>query len=79
MPGIVTEEADLDEQDRQERRDHQLLPRPQQDEHRPPHRKQPDGEDDPCPVVAGTPTQQPGRAHLPGQLGVVTIPADHRR
>jgi hypothetical protein len=35
MPGVVTEEADLDEHDRQERRDHQLPPRrPEQGEHR---------------------------------------------
>ena len=79
MACVVAEEAELDEHDRQERRDHQLPPRrPEQGEHRPPHRKQRHGEGDPGTVVAGAPIQQPGRTHQPGQLGVVTAPADER-
>jgi hypothetical protein len=75
MACVVAEEAELDEHDRQERRDHQLPPRrPEPDEHRPTRREQRHGEGDPCPVVAEAPIQQPFRTHQPQQLGVLTAP-----
>ena len=72
MPGVVTQEANLGEHDRQEHGYRKLPPRvAHQRESSPPRGEQHSGDRDLPGVVPRAPVQQPCPPDLPGQLGIL--------
>jgi hypothetical protein len=79
VPGVVADEGDLGEDDRQEGSRGQLPPRlPDDGEGDPPGGQQGQVETDPGPIPAPPAVQQAGLLDLPRQLGVLAPPALRR-